>query len=268
MQAIFLGVVQGLTEFLPVSSSGHLVILQDLLGVQMPGLSFEVMVHGGTLVAVFLAFGEQVWYVVRGVLAVVFGKSRHPSHREAARIAVALLVGSVPAAVAGVGLRRLFEAWFQSPSLAGLGLICTGLVLIAGGRLGRTGRGLREVGFGRALVIGVAQAVALVPGISRSGSTITAGLWMGLQRQAAAEFSFLLSIPAVAGALFLDIKELVQSPAGVEGVALWLGAMSAAVSGYFAIRVLLRFLRTGRYYLFAYYVWAVGILVMARQLQA
>lgn len=264
LQAVLLGMVQGLTEFLPVSSSGHLVIIQDLLGVELPGLSFELAVHGGTLAAVLAAFSDRVWRLLRGTAAVVFARSWDPDHREATRWAAAVVLGTMPAAVAGLSLRQLWEGWFQSPEVAGVGLVLTGFILHFTGRLElRAGPG-RTLGPGRALVIGLVQAASLTPGVSRSGSTIAAGLGVGLGRRAAAEFSFLLSIPAVGGALLLD---LLRAPALTAGdvTALGLGAVAAAVSGYAAIRVLMKFVLAGRLHLFSYYVWAVGALVIVAE---
>jgi undecaprenyl-diphosphatase len=255
--------VQGITEFLPISSSGHLVILQSLLGVKLPGITFEIMLHVGTLGAVLFAFGQRAWSVVRGTLAVILSprKARGPD-RVAARLGLALVVGSIPAAVAGLALRPWFERLFELPGYAGAGLILTGFLLMLARERGRRGRGLQEVPLGTALVVGCFQALAIAPGISRAGATITAGLWMGLERRSAAEFSFLLSLPAVAGAMLLDLPDLLAAPAGEAGLGMVLGAAAAAVAGYFAIRALLRFLRAGRYHLFAYYVWALGLAVL------
>jgi len=262
LQAVLLGLVQGLTEFLPVSSSGHLVIIQDLLGVELPGLSFELAVHGGTLAAVLAAFGDRVWRLLQGASAVVFAGSRHPEHREAARWAAAVAVGTLPAAVAGAGLRPLWGRWFESPEVAGWGLLLTGCILYFAGRLHARAEPARVLGPGRALVIGLFQAAALTPGISRSGSTIAAGLGVGLGRRAAAEFSFLLSIPAVGGALLLDLARLAPALPRGDVIPLVLGAVAAAVSGYGAIRALMKFVLAGRLHVFSYYVWALGALVI------
>lgn len=264
-QAVLLGLVQGLTEFLPVSSSGHLVIMQDLLGVELPGLSFEVAVHGGTLAAVLAAFGAKLWRLLRGIAAVVLAGSRDPEHREAATWAAAVMVGTIPAAVAGLFLRQLWEGWFQSPQVAGMGLVLTGFILYGAGRFqGRHGPG-RKLGMGRALAIGLVQAVSLTPGVSRSGSTIAAGLGVGLGRQAAAEFSFLLSIPAVGGAVLLDLAQRTPGMPRDDVTALALGAVAAAISGYAAIRALMKFVLAGRLHLFSYYVWAAGVLVIVAE---
>jgi len=265
-QAVFLGVIQGLTEFLPVSSSGHLVILQDWLGVQLPGLTFEVAVHGGTLAAVFFALGDRIFGLFRGLAAVLLAKSQDPSHRQASRLAYALMVGTIPAALAGLSLRRLWEAWFQLPIVSGVGLILTGCMLWFSGRIVLAGHPLRAPGPREALIIGLAQAAALTPGVSRSGSTIAAGFWVGVDRQTAAEFSFLLSIPAVGGAFLLDLARHSPVLNRSEVTALVLGAVAAAVSGYFAIRTLLHFLRAGRLRLFSYYTWVMGLLVIAVEL--
>jgi undecaprenyl-diphosphatase len=218
--ALLLGVLQGVTEFLPVSSSGHLVLAQWLLGVARPGLSLEIALHGGTLLAVVAALGGRLRRQWRGLLR-------------------PLAVATLPAALAALALRGLWERAFEDPLVLGAGWLLTGAALgwagrraEAGGR-GRTATSLRAR---EALCIGLCQAVALVPGVSRSGAALVGGLAVGLEAREAAAFSFLLALPSVGGAVLLDL------PAWRGEGSLWLGAGAAALAGAAAIRA---FLRTG-----------------------
>ena len=251
LDAVILGIVQGLTEFLPVSSSGHLVIFQKMLGFQPPGVTFEVMLHLGTLVAIVAAFWDDVWGMIK---------------KPTSRLVLLIVVGSIPAGLMGIFLKPLFEKAFESLSVVGTGLIITGLLLMLGERLNSRawwGKGVEQVSWGDVLFIGLLQGLAITPGISRSGSTIAAGLLRGLDREFAARFSFLLAVPAIAGAGVLAAKEVFD--AGIAGSAFLpyaVGAAVAAVSSYLAIRIVISLVRGGRLSLFSYYCWAVGILTL------
>jgi undecaprenyl-diphosphatase len=284
LRAIVLGLVQGLTEFLPVSSSGHLVVVPYLFSWRPPGLAFGVALHVGTLVAVLAYFFGDVWYLATRSVGVGV---REPGEAGRARRTVALLaVGSVPAAAAGLLLEGVFEDAFAQPLwVAGFFLMTAGLLYgaealrrrrarllaraVAGGNPGGgvtpatdTGRDETTVCWVDVLVIGTFQALALFPGISRSGSTIAAGMFRGLSRAAAARFSFLLMIPAVAGATILELPDLVDAEIGGfsagQAVA---GAVAAAVSGYWAVRYLLRLVTTDDLTGFARYLVFAAILV-------
>jgi undecaprenyl-diphosphatase len=225
-----LGVLQGLTEFLPVSSSGHLVLAQWLLGMRRPGLSLEIALHGGTLLAVVAALGGRIRGDWRGLL-------------------LPLAVATAPAAAAGLLLRPLLERAFELPAVLGTGWVVTGAALWwAGRRSGRPGPGggrpASSLRPREALWIGLCQAAALVPGISRSGAALVGGLAVGLEAGEAATFAFLLALPTVGGAVLLDL------PAWRGEGWLWLGAGAAALAGAVAIRVFLRagvLRRLGRY---------------------
>ncbi|MFO8006270.1 MAG: undecaprenyl-diphosphate phosphatase, partial [Candidatus Brocadiia bacterium] len=203
MHAILLGCLQGVTEFLPVSSSAHLVAAQALLGAEEPGIYLEVSVHFGTLLAILVVFGRELVRVardgVRGTWLWLHGAGAEELRRYAPRLrtAVAVVVGTLPAAFAGVLLGERVEAAFESVPTAGAFLMVTGFILL-GSRLARPGR-TEEPGAVRGLLVGIAQALALLPGISRSGSTIVAGRLLGMERAAAARFSFVLAVPALIG---------------------------------------------------------------------
>jgi undecaprenyl-diphosphatase len=227
--AAFWGLVQGLTEFLPVSSSGHLVLVPALLGMEEPDLASSALLHLGTLVAV-------VWYYRRDLLKL----TRVRSDPEARLILYLLLIGTIPAAIIGLSLRGPIEIVFDDPKVAAIAEIVTGVVLAFGLVLTR---GIRTLVQGRtpdAIVIGFAQALALIPGISRSGMTITAGMAQGFTKVEAARYAFLLAIPSIAGAGFLEGLDLVAE--GGFRASILLGVAVAAVSGYLAIAGLLRLL--------------------------
>lgn len=260
--AVLLGLVQGLTEFLPVSSSGHLVIMQSFFGVESPGISVEVAAHVGTLLAVLTAYGLDVIHLVLGFFS---GLSREGRRRPEFRGALFILAGSVPAGLVGVLWKDSIEVLFDSPAFAAVGLLLTGIVLfISGGNMGRPfGAGLRldEVGTAGALFVGAAQALAIAPGVSRSGMTISAGIAGGLRPEEAARYSFLLSLPATAGAALLGIRDLsgTHQAAGLEAT-LVIVALVSFVSGTIALRYVIGRIRRGGLRPFAYYCWAVGII--------
>ena len=248
-QAAILGLVQGLTEFLPVSSSGHLVLGETLLGIRTGDITFEVIVHFGTLLAVVTALRDRIRDLVVGCAR------RDPA---AWRTALALCVGTVPAGVVGLLFEDALEAAFSDPLAVSGCLIVTGLILWST----RFRRGHRtDVGFLDALCIGAAQAVAVLPGISRSGATISAGVWRGVDGREAAAFSFLLSVPVILGATVLKVGEMAAHPPAWEALMpLLIGALAAYASGVVAIRWLLSLLRRGRLDRFAYYCWTIGVL--------
>ncbi len=267
-QAAVMGIVQGLTEFLPISSSAHLVVLPWLLGWPEPGLTFNVAVHLGTLVAVLVYFWRDIVRLAVGWLsAVVRGRVFDTSE---ARLGWAILVGSVPAGVVGFLANDAIDAFFHSGGggrtaivvIATL-LIALGLVLWVAEHVGARSRSLQEIGLRDGVVIGLAQAFALLPGVSRSGSTITAGLFLGLERASAARFSFLLGIPAIAGAGVLETVALLREglPAHEQLVFL-VGITSAAVTGLLAIAFLLRFLQRYSTMVFVVYRLALGLALL------
>lgn len=255
------GILQGVTEFLPVSSSGHLALIPWLLGGSVPGLLFDLVVHGGTLLAILAYF----WRDVKGLFV---GAWRLVSRRRADTPEGALvwwiLVSALPAAVAGALASDLVERALTAPWMVSALLAATGGILYFAERLGRRTRALDSLGWRDALWIGLAQAVALMPGISRSGATISAGLMRGLERQAAARFSFLMALPVIAGALMMEILHALRGglpPA--EGASLWVGFVASALSGYWALRFLFRHVRARSLRPFAYYCWAIAFVGLA-----
>jgi undecaprenyl-diphosphatase len=263
LEAIILGIVQGLTEFLPISSSGHLVLGEFLLKVRFDDISFEVFLHFGTLLSVLAVFRRKVLSMARAVwlkAGSVFTGKAATTGAEDWHLFRLIIVGSIPAGVAGVLFKSHLVACFSSvPLVAGM-LLFTGTILFLT-RFFPAGR--VEMNFLDALLVGLAQALAMVPGISRSGLTISTGIFAGVERSKAAEFSFLLSVPAILGASLVELKEVSghANPGGDLGIYL-AGSVAAFAVGYLAIRFLLDVIRKGRFQYFAYYCFAVGLLFL------
>jgi undecaprenyl-diphosphatase len=252
LEALILGIVQGATEFLPVSSSGHLVMFETLLGVQDPGVVFEVAVHVATLLSILVVYRGKV-----GGLAIGAAR-RDPG---ALRYVGLLVVATLPAAVIGLLFQDAVEALFENPVAPGVALLVTGLILWSSRSALPRAAGTVPTWAG-ALLIGFAQAVALVPGISRSGSTVVAALWLRVAPREAAAFSFLMAVPAIAGAAVLQIGEL-GAGAGPGVGPLVLGGVFAAVTGVLAIRTFLAMLAKESFHFFAPYCWIVGAAFLA-----
>ncbi len=252
---ILLGILQGLTEFLPISSSGHLALAEQLFRVHKPGIVFDIFVHFGTLLSVLWVFRQKVW---RLVLAPFRGG-------EDLRLLGMLIVGSIPTGILGLALDSVAEAAFAQSWAVGAGLLITAIVLFFVERRGvASAKPLEQLHWQEALWVGLAQGIAVLPGISRSGSTIAMGLLCGLRRTDAAEFSFLLFIPAIVGATALKLGEALSNP-GAHG-AFWgsylAGTVVAFLSGIVAIRFLMRFLRERRLTPFGIYCAMLGIVAI------
>lgn len=253
LESVVLGVVQGFTEFLPVSSSGHLVLAQALLGVQLPGVLFEVTVHVATLCAVLWVYRRRVAELARGTLG---------GERDSLAYVGLLAVASVPAGIAGILGADFLEAQFEQPLVAAVLLLVTGgLVYTTRWTVPRAEDPLP--GVGTALGIGVAQAVAILPGISRSGSTVALGTWLGVEPARMAEFSFLMSVPAIAGAAVLQAADPAPTSRALGGGAVALAFLAALLAGIVAIRIFVRMLRSLTFHRFAYYCWTVGLAYLA-----
>jgi len=260
VKAIVLGVLQGLSEFLPISSSGHLVLAENLLNFNQGGLAFEVFVHFGTLLAVVWVFRRDIVKMILAIPGIFrLGSSNLPPEtKEYALLDVYIIIGSIPAAVIGLLFEDAIEALFTSSLLVLFMLFVTGLIMWSS----RYTRETRENMTGwHALLIGIAQAFAIIPGISRSGSTIVSGLWMGLKRDQVARFSFILSTPVIFGATVLKLKDLLEAPPpSSEIMNLVLATIAAAVSGYFAIIWLLDLIRKQKLEWFGVYCIAVSLI--------
>jgi undecaprenyl-diphosphatase len=247
-EALVLGFIQGATEFLPVSSSGHLVMGQALMNVRVPGVVFEVAVHVATLASVLLFYRRRIWELVRGAVQ---------GRKDAWRYLFLLCLATLPAAGVGLGAGDFVEGLFDAPQVAAIGLLVTGTFLwTARWALGRnpgTGPGVSA-----ALLMGLAQAFSIVPGISRSGATVVTGLWIGVAAEEAAAFSFLMAVPAILGAAVLELPELAETSSGLAGGALAVGVVAAALTGILAIWTFVAMLRRKSFHRFGPYCWVTG----------
>lgn len=255
--ALLLGILQGLSEFLPISSSAHLALAPWLLGWEDPGLAFDVALHFGTLLAVLWYFRKEWVALIRAAVELV---SRPKPLGEEHRRVLFLILGTIPGAIAGLALEKQAETAFRDPRLIGITLAIMGVILWWVDRAARQDRPLEVMRWRDALLIGLAQMFAIIPGVSRSGSTITAGRALRLTREGAAVFSFLLSMPIIAAAAVLKMPQVLRTE-GVDA-ALIVGVLASAISGWIAIAGLLRFVIRRSYGAFAIYRVIVGLAVL------
>jgi undecaprenyl-diphosphatase len=249
-------VVQGLTEFLPVSSSGHLVFFQSLFGMEEPQLFFDVMLHFGTLLAVMVYFRTDLLEMIQAIGLRL--KGRREGEKEI-KLFLWIILASLPTGLMGILFKDWFESLFSKPKIVGIMLLVTGLILWLTRWNGKQEKTIKEMRWFDALFIGVAQGIAIIPGISRSGSTISIGLFLGLNRELAGRFSFLLSIPAILGATLLEIHKL-DSLAKLETALI--GAAVAFVTGILSLTLLMKIIRMGKISNFAYYCWPIGAIMI------
>ena len=247
--SIILGIVQGVTEFLPISSSGHLVIFQHFMYIE-EGLTLNVFLHFGTLVAVTIVF----WKDILGMITL---------KKDYRKLTYFVIIGSIPAGIIGILFEDIFEEIFSTVTVVGVALIITGFLLWFSDRIDTKEKELKEMNLRDTMVVGFAQAFAIIPGISRSGSTIVAGLFKGLNRKLAAKFSFLLSIPVIGGATLLKVRDLVTVGMGNTSlIEIGVGTLSAAIAGYFSIKLLLNLINKEKLSVFAYYCWLIGFAII------
>ncbi|NLY43616.1 MAG: undecaprenyl-diphosphatase UppP [Clostridiaceae bacterium] len=263
--AILLGIVQGLTEFLPISSSGHLVIFQEFLGMndlEESHLLFDTFLHIGTLISIFLVYGKDVWNLVKAffeLLRDIGNRRRIADVSPSRKMLFLLIVATIPAVVVGFAFKDAIEALFKSVEFVAVALLVTGFLLWLTSKLISGTKEEKDTKYSNALMIGFFQCAALMPGISRSGSTIVGGLLNGLKKEFAVKFSFLMSVPAIMGAAVLQIPDLVrQGFNSEETIPILAGTLAAAITGFVAIKFLIALLNKGKFYLFSYYCWAVG----------
>ncbi len=252
IKTILLGIIQGLTEFLPVSSSGHLVIFQRILGIESTGVTLEVLLHFGTLLAVFWVFRQDFLDLLK-----------FPRDTFQRRFLLLLLLGCIPTALIGFFLNDFIESIFHSQILTGAALIVTGIILKLLTLLPEGKKGIKEMQPLDALWVGLLQGIAVIPGISRSGSTITAALWRGLDRPTAVRYSFMLAAPVIFGATLLEIKDMIRE--GIEKTLLLdytAGTIAACAFGILAIRLFIHLLQQKKFHYFAYYCWVAGAAVV------
>lgn len=266
LSSILLGLIQGVTEFLPVSSSGHLAIAEHLLGMkglEVPGF-FDVLLHLGTLVAVFAAYWDDIrdmiLELVYGVKDLARGTTPTPVP-PARRLILLIIVGTLPL-FAVLPIKNLVEGLGDNMYFVGGALVVTGCLLFASDRVRKGRKTEKTASLVDVLLVGVAQAVATCPGISRSGTTITAGCFVGFERKFAVRYSFLMSIPAILGANILNIKDALDTVVWAEVPVYLVGVAVAAVVGYGCIRLLKMIAEKGKFGFFAYYCWAAGLVTL------
>ncbi len=249
LEASILAVVQGLTEFLPVSSSGHLALASNLLDVPEGGLAFDIVLHLGTLVAVFVFYWKDIIALVRGIIL---------RERKSLTLGLTLVAGTIPVAIAGFLFGDFIESLRSSMFFVSGALAFTGAILFFSGRIPSAGES--GITFKRGLLVGLAQALAILPGVSRSGTTICTGLFTGLSREEAARFSFLLAIPAILGAA---VKELPSASWSIPFGNIMIGFVVSAVVGFGALSLLVKFVKQGKLSGFAWYCWTVALAGLA-----
>lgn len=265
IQAIIIGLVQGLTEFLPVSSSAHLIFAQQFLGVTEPSLAFDVLLHLGTLVAVVGYFFKDIVRMIiaffKSLTDIVKGRFKSEIKRDSyKKLAWFTILATIPVGIAGIVFDDLVESLFAGITLPAFFLLITGCLLFASQRMNTGKINIDEINWKEALILGCGQACALLPGLSRSGTTIATGLLLDLDKEFAAKFSFILSIPAILGATVIQLKDV--SITNVELTAWIAGFAIAAISGYLAIKFLLKLIKERSLDVFAYYCWIIGIIIL------
>lgn len=267
-EAVILGLVQGLAEFLPVSSSGHLALLQQFFGIdENKVLLFAVMLHVGTLISVFIVYWRDIWELIVELCLTIkdlcTGKGLRLDERPVRKLGVLIIIATIPTGIIGVLGGDFFDSLYTSIVPIGVGLIITGFLLVMAERMGSSSRGLEKMNFRNAFFIGLVQGIAICPGISRSGSTLFGSLICNLDRKFAVKFVFLISIPSILGSAVLELPDAIE--AGVtaaEAGPVIVGMLVAAVSGLVAIKSMIKIVSDKKLSYFSYYVWVVGAFVV------
>lgn len=266
--AIILGIVQGLAEFLPISSSGHLALLQHFFHVEADKvLMFTVLLHIGTLLSVFIMYWRDIWELIKEffitIADLVRGRGLRLQERPVRKLGVMIIVATIPTALMGFLLNDFFESLNSILWAIGIGWIFTGFILYFSEKMGRANRDLKHMNFRNAIFIGIMQGIAICPGVSRSGSTMVGGLVTGFKREFAVKFAFLISIPSILGAAVLEVPEAMK--ATTEGLAagpLIVGMIVSAVCGILAIKLMIKVVIAQKLKYFSYYVWVLGALTV------
>ncbi len=249
IQAIILGIVQGITEWLPISSSGHLVIFQHFFNLDVP-IFFDIMLHVATLLVIFVVFYKDILQMLKALLKLDF-KSEH------GKMNLFIIIGSIPTAIIGFVFHDLFESFFSNLTAVAIALLVTGFILYSTKLVKNNNHKITLID---SVLVGIAQGLAIIPGISRSGSTISIGMLLGIKKELVAKFSFLLAIPAIIGATLFEAKDFASIDINV--IPLLFGMLSAFIVGYLSLKWLLNLIIKQKFHLFAYYCWTVGILLL------
>lgn len=271
-QSIILGLVQGLAEFLPISSSGHLALLQYFFKIDGENvLMFAVLLHLGTLISVFVIYWKDIWELLVELCLTIkdlcTGKGLRLNERPVRKLGIMIIVATIPTAVMGLVFNDFFESLYLSLTAIGIGLLITGFLMFFAEKMGSVNKGIDKMNFRNAVFIGILQGVAICPGISRSGSTLVGGLTTGLNRAFAVKFAFLISIPSILGSFIMELPAALEAgtdPSLLGPIAA--GVAVAAVSGFIAIKTMIRIVSGKKLKYFSYYVWLLGAAVIVYSL--
>jgi len=266
IQAIIIGIVQGLTEFLPISSSAHLIFIQELLGVKQADLAFEVFLHFGTLIAVVGYFYKDIVKMIKAIFSSIVdifrGKFKQGFKEDNfKKLAWMVIIGTIPVGLVGILFNAQVKGMFQTVTIPAIFLLITGILLYTSQRINVGNRNIEKTGIKESIIVGISQALAIIPGLSRSGTTIATGLYLGFDKEFAARFSFLLAIPAILGATLVELEDI---GAGLDSniTAYLFGFLAALISGYLAISIVLKLIKEKSLDIFAYYCWIVGVAIL------
>ncbi|MEW8973461.1 MAG: undecaprenyl-diphosphate phosphatase [Tissierellaceae bacterium] len=270
IEAIVLGVFQGIAEFLPISSSGHLVLLQNLFNITEGNLFFAEMLHFGTLISIIVVYFSDILNIVVDMLKLLGNLIRRKKITRLSdyqKLGLLIIVGSIPTAIIGLSLEDFFESLYTSILPIGIAFIVTGFLLWIAEKKTFQNKNIKNMTFLDSIFIGTFQGIAIVPGISRSGSTIVAGLFRGLDKSFATEYSFLLALPATFGAFLLGIRDVVKGGSGVSiDLPLIIGVALSTIVGIISIKLLMKLIKRNKLYYFSYYLWILGALTIVSQI--
>ena len=267
-EAVILGLVQGLAEFLPISSSGHLALLQQWFNINEDKvLLFAVLLHVGTLISVFIVYWRDIWELIVELCLTVkdlcTGKGLRLEERPVRKLGIMIIVATIPTAIIGLLFNDIFDRLYTSILPIGIGLIITGFLIVFAERTGSSNRGIEKMNFRNALFIGTVQGIAICPGISRSGSTLFGSLICNLDRKFAVKFVFLISIPSILGSAILETPDAIAAGVEISQIGpIIVGMAVAAVSGLIAIKTMIKIVSDKKLSYFSYYVWALGAAVV------
>ena len=268
IEAVILGLVQGLAEFLPISSSGHLALLQQIFGIKEDNvLLFAVLLHVGTLISVFIIYWKDIWELIVELFLTIkdifTGKGLRLDERPVRKLGVMIIVATIPTGLIGILFNDFFDGLYNSIVPIGAGLLVTGCLLVIAERMGTSNRGIKEMNFRNAIFVGVVQGIAICPGISSSGSTLFGSLLCNLDRTFAVKFVFLISIPSILGSAVMEAPDAIAAGMNMSDLGpIIVGMIVAAVSGLVAIKTMIKVVSNKKLNYFSYYVWLLGIFVI------
>lgn len=270
IQALILGIFQGVAEFLPISSSGHLALLQHLFDIKEGNLFFTEMLHFGTLISIFIVYFKDIMRIIYEIIILIGNilKGRRKKLTVHQKLGLFVLIGSIPTAIIGLTFEDFFESLYTSILPIGIAFIVTGFLLFIAEKNTYQNKGIKEMTIKDSLIVGTFQGVAIIPGISRSGSTIVASLFRGLNKSLATEYSFLLALPATFGAFLLGIIDVLKNDSSsvMINTPLIIGVAISAIVGVFSIKILIKLLKNNKLHYFSYYLWIIGVITIISQL--